>query len=200
MKFSDFNNNNPRALRWNNERRLKYFKAMQSAIKNDSSSDPSAVLVRSFNYLSRAKKIVILGQIIAAKDESLSTEDIAAIIGNMIQESTLDPTIINPYSGAFGLVQWLSGNRVDGLLDYAEDRNPGHIASAADPVTQVDWLWLENEQVVNWLPKVKEGATLSEKTWAFLKWAEGVAGSSSEHFSYRLKYAKEALKVLQSNG
>jgi len=45
----------------------------------------------------------------------------AGIMGNLQQESGLDPTAVNPTSGASGVGQWLDG-RLDNLHSFASDR------------------------------------------------------------------------------
>lgn len=42
----------------------------------------------------------------------------AAIVGNLMQESNLKPTAVNPSSGATGIAQWL-GDRLSSLKSYA---------------------------------------------------------------------------------
>ena len=55
------------------------------------------------------------------KKGGLTKEQASGIVGNIMQETggTLNPKITNPSSGAFGLAQWLSPERVAGLKNYA---------------------------------------------------------------------------------
>jgi len=55
----------------------------------------------------RAKKAIAFFQ-----SKGWSKDQAAAIVGNLLQESNLDPDIVNPKSGARGIAQWL-GSRVD---------------------------------------------------------------------------------------
>ena len=61
----------------------------------------------------------------------------AAIMGNIEQESSFNPTAVNS-SGATGLAQWL-GTRRDGLMDYA--RKEGR--SWRDPAVQIGFMTWE---------------------------------------------------------
>lgn len=55
--------------------------------------------------------------------QELGLNDIqaAAIMGNMEQESSFDPKIVNPRSGAYGIAQWL-GNRKTNLENLAQSK------------------------------------------------------------------------------
>lgn len=57
------------------------------------------------------------------------------VIGNLIQESGLDPSAVNPDSGAYGMGQWL-GPRKKALFNYAEAMG----THPSDPRTQMDFL------------------------------------------------------------
>lgn len=45
----------------------------------------------------------------------------AAIVGNFMQESSLDPTAVNPDGGAYGIAQW-GGDRLSGLQTFADQQ------------------------------------------------------------------------------
>ena len=62
----------------------------------------------------------------------------AGIAGNLMQESTLNPTAKNPTSGAYGLPQWL-GPRKKAFFDYTVKNKK----DAADPLTQLEFMDLE---------------------------------------------------------
>lgn len=57
-----------------------------------------------------------------------------AIIGNIQQESSLSPTVVNATSGATGLCQWLS-TRLTGLRNYAASKGKDW----SDVATQCEW-------------------------------------------------------------
>ena len=61
-------------------------------------------------------------------------EAACGIIGNMQQESSLRPTIVN-YKGATGLCQWL-GTRLTGLKNYASSKG----TQWSDVATQCEWV------------------------------------------------------------
>ncbi len=69
---------------------------------------------------------------------SLTPEQSAAIVGNLIQESGVNPTAVNSSSGAYGIAQWLGGRRT-ALDSYAAS----HGGRADDMVIQLNYLWYE---------------------------------------------------------
>jgi len=84
--------------------------------------------------------------------KGLTLAQAAGIAGNIQQESHFDPTIIQGMTHAdenyrlvdgtgFGLVQWTSGGRQQGLMDYAEETN----RSIIDLSMQLDFIWVELE-------------------------------------------------------
>ncbi len=85
----------------------------------------------------------------------LTLAQASGIAGNLMAESGLDPTIIQggghakpksgyvPSSGiGFGLAQWTSGNRQQGLVKYAGDHN----VDVTDLDGQLNYLWQELSQ------------------------------------------------------
>ena len=68
----------------------------------------------------------------------LTPEAACGIIGNMQQESSLNPTAVNSSSGATGLCQWLGG-RLTNLKSYASSLNKDW----TDVETQCKWAWEE---------------------------------------------------------
>jgi Phage tail lysozyme len=71
-------------------------------------------------------------------EKGFSSSAIAGIMGNLQQESGLDPTAVNPSSGAFGVGQWLGGRKTN-LQNYAK-RTGGDMNSLE---TQLNFLWEE---------------------------------------------------------
>lgn len=63
---------------------------------------------------------------------------VAAIMGNLNQESKFSTTIVNKSSGATGLGQWLGG-RLTGLRNWAKKEGK----KFEDIETQLEWLWKE---------------------------------------------------------
>ncbi len=62
----------------------------------------------------------------------------AALVGNMMQESGMNPQATNPKEGAFGLIQWRL-DRLQKLQDFAKERG----STAADPQVQLDFIGRE---------------------------------------------------------
>lgn len=65
----------------------------------------------------------------------------AAVVGNLMQESSLQPNALNKSSGAYGIAQWLGG-RKDALLEksfyHESDPDP-----SLELQVQLDYLWEE---------------------------------------------------------
>lgn len=59
----------------------------------------------------------------------------AGIVGNLFQESSLNPNAVNPKSGAYGMAQYL-GPRKKQLIQFAQANG----ASPSDPRTQLDFM------------------------------------------------------------
>jgi archaellum component FlaC len=71
-------------------------------------------------------------------EKGFSDTAISGIMGNLQQESGLDPTAVNPTSGAFGVGQWLGGRKKN-LENYAKESG-GDVNSLE---TQLNFLWKE---------------------------------------------------------
>lgn len=72
------------------------------------------------------------------KAKGLSDDQASAIMGNLQQESNLDPNAVNGDSGAFGIAQWL-GSRKTGLDSFAKSKGK----KSNDLDVQLDYLWKE---------------------------------------------------------
>lgn len=70
--------------------------------------------------------------------KGLSEVQTAAILGNMYQESGVNPSSVNSSSGAFGICQWLGG-RKSNLANFANSENK----DMTDITLQLDFLWYE---------------------------------------------------------
>lgn len=70
--------------------------------------------------------------------KQLSSQTVAAIMGNIFQESGYNPEAVNPDSGAYGICQWL-GSRKDALERFAA----GQGKPMSDINVQLDYLWSE---------------------------------------------------------
>lgn len=70
--------------------------------------------------------------------KGFSPEAAAGIMGNLQQESGLNPTAVNSSSGAFGIGQWLGGRKTN-LFNYA--KNNGMDPNSID--AQLNFMWQE---------------------------------------------------------
>jgi len=79
----------------------------------------------------RAKKALAFFQ-----SKGWSKDQAAAIVGNLLQESNLDPDIVNPKSGARGIAQWI-GSRVDDFEN--QEKVPLKGSSFENQLDFVNW-------------------------------------------------------------
>lgn len=70
----------------------------------------------------------------------LCPEAACGVLGNIYQESGMNPKAVNSSSGATGLCQWLGG-RLTGLKNYASSKG----TEWTDVKTQCEWAWMECE-------------------------------------------------------
>lgn len=70
--------------------------------------------------------------------KGLSNVQAAGIMGNLQQESNFNPTIANPTSGAFGIVQWLPKSKLDN-----HQKEAGIGGDPNELATQLDVMWWE---------------------------------------------------------
>lgn len=71
--------------------------------------------------------------------KGLSDFQSAGIVGNLMQESGVDPTNVQPNGAGHGIAQWSEPGRWDKLLTYASSQNK----SPTDLGLQLDFLWYE---------------------------------------------------------
>lgn len=84
--------------------------------------------------------------------KGLKPHEAAGVVGNLIQESAMDPGITNSI-GAFGLAQWL-GPRKKALVSWAKGRGK----DPSDLYTQLDYIMeepMESAKMLNALSKTK---------------------------------------------
>lgn len=117
---------------------------------------------------------------------------IAGIMGNLQQESGLDPTAKNSSSGAFGVGQWLGGRKKN-LQDYAKKN--GLDVNSLD--TQLQFMWKEMNGGESTFKSILnrnggmdalKGANVSNATELFEKAFERSGGSAMPK---RQKYAQD---------
>jgi hypothetical protein len=121
-------------------------------------------------------------------DKGYKPHQAAAIAGNLTQESSLNPEIINKKSGAFGLAQWL-GPRKKALNDFAARQG----SYAADPGTQLDFIDHElNTTEKRAKQKLMATTNLEDATNAFSNHFER-AGANEKNNTRRISLAQKAL-------
>ena len=129
-----------------------------------------------------------------------------AIIGNIQQESSLNPTAVNASSGATGLCQWLH-DRLTGLKNYASSKG----TQWSDVETQAEWAIEEvkgKDPTTKSFLKSKEGLTpeefmqLTDISRAVDAWRKCFerCGEHEANDAKRLKYAQNWYSQIQQNG
>jgi len=124
----------------------------------------------------------------------------AGIVGNLQQESDVDPTILQ-YGGGpgRGIAQWSAGGRWDtdshdNVVWYAK----AHGASEWSLDLQLEFVWYELETFSSYgLQKLRDSQDVSEATVAFETDFEG-CGQCDQ--SNRIAYAEAVLKAYGSSG
>lgn len=132
------------------------------------------------------------------KGKGLSDNQVGAVMGNLQQESNLDPNAKNPSSGAFGIAQWL-GARKTGLDNFAKSQGK----KSSDLDVQLDYLWKEmqsdyeknNLKNAGWS---KDGS-LEQNTKAFAEGFERM-GANEAMMGTRVNNAKEFKKKYGGSG
>ncbi len=132
------------------------------------------------------------------KGKGLSDNQVGAVMGNLQQESNLDPNAKNPSSGAFGIAQWL-GARKTGLDKFAKEKGKKN----TDLDVQLDYLWKEmqsdyesnNLKNAGW----SKGGSLEKNTKAFATGFERM-GANEAMMGTRVNNAKEFKKKYGGSG
>ncbi|XWX29638.1 tail associated lysin [Staphylococcus phage PG-2021_87] len=132
------------------------------------------------------------------KGKGLSDNQVGAVMGNLKQESNLDPNAKNPSSGAFGIAQWL-GARKTGLDNFAKSKGK----KSSDLDVQLDYLWKEmqsdyeknNLKNAGW----SKGGSLEQNTKAFATGFERM-GANEAMMGTRVNNAKEFKKKYGGSG
>lgn len=79
--------------------------------------------------------------------EKLTAIQSAGIVGNLIQESGVNPRSNQPNGPGMGIAQWSEGGRWEDLKRWVAENNKGDIYSLS---VQLDFLWHEMENVPPW--------------------------------------------------
>ncbi len=125
--------------------------------------------------------------------KGLTTVQAAGVIGNLDQESLMDPTIHQIGGGpGRGLAQWSTGGRWD---TYPGD-NVVEFANGADPYglqVQLDFIWYELTQFSYYgLPQLRAATTIDAAVIAF---QDKYEGCGTCHTDRRIAYANEAYNL-----
>lgn len=127
--------------------------------------------------------------------QGMGDVQIAAILGNMSEESGLDPSAVNPDTGALGLCQWLGG-RGRNLKSFAESEG----ASWDDINLQLKFLYTQDEYpTASWRAAFEAETDVDEATRMWLANYER-PGDISPYISARQEKAREYLALIRSGG
>ena len=131
--------------------------------------------------------------------KGLTDVQAAGIIGNLDQESGMDPTIWE-YGGGpgRGIAQWSAGGRWDtdwhdNVVWYAST----HGGSAWSLQTQLDFIWYELTSFDYGFAKLKQANDVTAATLAFMSYYEMCGACNS---SNRIAHAKAALEAFGGSG
>lgn len=121
--------------------------------------------------------------------KGLTRQQAAGVVGSLMQESGLSPTITNRSSGAYGIGQWL-GPRKTNLLNSGKSGLRG----------QLDFLWSELQGSENAALKSLKGAhTVADAVNAFT-WGFERPGRSEANIPNRVNQARAALGLGDTGG
>lgn len=126
-------------------------------------------------------------------EQGVTPINAAAIVGNLRQESGLDPSIVNPRSGAFGIAQWLYPSRVAAMKKFFADRGK----PLTDFRTQLEFSMTEPE-MMEALRNMGAANSLPEKTKIFSRIYEGAA-PYEENLPARRSFADQIYQDWISN-
>jgi len=130
--------------------------------------------------------------------KGLTPTQAAGILGNVQRESGFSPTIVNPTSGAYGLLQWLGGRLTN--LKKLSNYNTLDV--------QIDYMWTElNGAYEDKYKALKKSTTLEAAVWIWLVGIETPCGVNDQYntppgsiadckseFDKRMPYAESWLK------
>jgi hypothetical protein len=121
----------------------------------------------------------------------------AAIVGNLMQESNVMPTAVQPGGVGRGIAQWSVGGRFNSgsksLTAFADARGVSKWALT----TQLDFIWYELATVGGYgLPQIRAATTISAAVTAFQNKYE-ICGACAQ--GKRVEYANQALSQFGSS-
>jgi uncharacterized protein (TIGR03382 family) len=123
--------------------------------------------------------------------KGLTANQAAGIVGNLDQESGVDPTIAQ-YGGGpgRGIAQWSVGGRWDTGTDSVAHYASAHGLSMTALNTQLDFIWYELTQIGYGYTQLQAAANVTDATLAFMDKYE-ICGTCAS--SQRIAYAKAVL-------
>lgn len=123
--------------------------------------------------------------------KGLTANQAAGIVGNLDQESGVDPTIAQ-YGGGpgRGIAQWSVGGRWDTGTDSVAHYASAHGVSMTALNTQLDFIWYELTQIGYGYTQLQAATNVTDATLAFMDKYE-ICGTCAS--SQRIAYAKNVL-------
>lgn len=122
------------------------------------------------------------------ESKGLQKHQAAGIVGNLIQESNLNTSVIGDKGTSYGIAQW-RGDRRTGLTSFAKELG----TDISDFKTQLEYVWKElNSSHKSALNKLLKSKNSDEATIAFMRDFER-PNEKYANLSARLKYAKSCL-------
>ena len=114
----------------------------------------------------------------------------AGIVGNLMQESSVSPTAVEPGGPGRGIAQWSVGGRWDsGHTDSVSAYASAHGTSRWQLGTQLDFIWFELDSVGGYgLARLESATTISSAVIAFQNDFEACGACSQ---SQRISYAQQ---------
>jgi hypothetical protein len=127
----------------------------------------------------------------------------AGILGNLMQESGVNPQSNQAGGPGRGIAQWSEGGRWEALKSWVEDNSPGPQGKEKDPETleaQLAFLMHEMTSVAPWkeaLPAVLDSQTVEQAVEQFEKKFEK---AGKPVYVNRIKYARQVLNQYGGGG
>jgi murein DD-endopeptidase MepM/ murein hydrolase activator NlpD len=125
------------------------------------------------------------------KPDGLTAIQSAGIVGNLIQESGVNPRSNQAGGPGMGIAQWSEGGRWESLKKWVAENNKGDIYSLG---AQLDFLWHEMVDVAPWnqtLPAIRNDTTVEAATTTF---EEKFEKAGIPNMPRRIQNAKNVLK------
>lgn len=120
------------------------------------------------------------------QSKGLAPHQAAGIVGNLMGESNLNPTAVNPSSKAYGIAQWLGSRKKKLFSKYGN--NPSF-------EQQLDFVWDElNGDERNAFDKLLQTQSAKEATNSFMKHFERPSQREmAQSIATRIKYSESLL-------